>query len=57
MADAPARRKKYRHPDFDDSTIEGLMRYFRFASYGELRWFLNSVSGDRKYVLPEIQRD
>ena len=57
MAADASGRKKYMHPDFDDSTIEGLMRYFRFASYGELRWFLSSVSGDRKYVLPEVKRD
>ncbi|MCI0564863.1 MAG: hypothetical protein MN733_40875 [Nitrososphaera sp.] len=43
-----------RHPEYDEHAIEGLMRYFRFNTYPELRWFLNSLSKDRKQVLPEI---
>jgi hypothetical protein len=33
------------------------MRYFRFRTYGELRWFLSSISGNRQHVLPEMPRE
>jgi len=33
-------RQKYRHLEYDDTTIEGLMHYFKFQTYSELRWFL-----------------
>lgn len=35
--------KKYQDPAYDDKTIEGLMNYFKFGTYGELRWFLQCV--------------
>jgi len=50
-------RKKYGHPEYEDSTIEALMRYFRFQTYGELRWFLSSISRNRQHVLPEMPRE
>jgi hypothetical protein len=50
-------RKKYGHPEYDDSIIEALMRYFRFRTYDELRWFLSSISGNRQHVLPEMPRE
>jgi len=36
-------KSKYSHPEYDDRTIEALMRYFRFNEYGELKWFLDSM--------------
>jgi hypothetical protein len=35
--------QKYHHLDYDDATIEGLMHYFRFQTYSELRWFLRCI--------------
>jgi hypothetical protein len=36
-------RQKYHHLDYDDATIEGLMHYFKFQTYSELRWFLRCI--------------
>jgi hypothetical protein len=36
-------KKKYYDPAYDDKTIEGLMSYFKFGTYGELRHFLQCV--------------
>jgi hypothetical protein len=35
--------QKYHHLDYDDATIEGLMHYFKFQTYSELRWFLQCI--------------
>lgn len=32
--------KKYHDPAYDDRAVEGLMKYFKCATYRELRWFL-----------------
>jgi len=36
-------KKKYHHLEYDDRTIEGLMHYFKFQTYTELRWFLRCI--------------
>jgi len=36
-------RQKYHHLEYDDKTIEGLMHYFKFQTYSELRWFLRCI--------------
>jgi len=36
-------RQKYHHLEYDDETIEGLMHYFKFQTYSELRWFLRCM--------------
>ena len=36
-------KKKYHNLEYDDRTIEGLMRYFKFQTYTELRWFLRRI--------------
>jgi hypothetical protein len=33
-------RRKYGDPEYDDKTVEGLMRYFKFDTYAELLSFL-----------------
>ena len=35
-----SQRKKYRHSEYEDVQVDGLMRYFRFENYAELKWFL-----------------
>jgi hypothetical protein len=32
--------QKYHHPELDDASVEGLMKYFGFESYSELVQFL-----------------
>lgn len=36
-------RKKYAHPEYEDRQIDGLIKYFRFETYGELKWFLRGM--------------
>jgi hypothetical protein len=43
------KKKKYHHLEYDDSTIEGLMHYFKFQTYTELRWFLRCIRKTRCY--------
>lgn len=35
-----AERVKYRHPEYSDKEVDGLMRYFRFETYFEFLDFL-----------------
>jgi len=44
----PARsREKYRHSEYEDVQIDGLVRYFGLESYSELKWFLRGVKKDQ----------
>ena len=54
-ANSPNEKRRYEHPEYDDSTIEALMKYFKFNAYSELCWFLGSVSRN-KHVLPDIKK-
>ena len=36
-------RIKYRDSEYEDVQVDGLMRYFRFENYAELKWFLRGV--------------
>jgi len=39
--------QKYRHPELDDASVDGLIRYFQLDSYAELVKFLKmNRSGD-----------
>jgi hypothetical protein len=37
------KKKKYRHPEFDDLEIEGLAKYFRIDGYPNLCSFLQKL--------------
>ena len=36
--------QKYRHPELDDASIDGLMKYFQIDSYAMLLEFLGPLS-------------
>lgn len=40
------KKKKYRHPEFDDHEIEGLAKYFRIDGYPNLQVFLRKLQRD-----------
>jgi hypothetical protein len=40
------KKKKYRHPEFDDREIEGLAKYFRIDGYPNLSVFLQKLRHD-----------
>jgi hypothetical protein len=40
-------REKYKHSEYEDMQIDGLVRYFRLESYSELKWFLRGVKKDQ----------
>lgn len=39
--------EKYRHSEYEDRQIDGLMRYFRIKDYSELRWFLRGMKKEQ----------
>lgn len=39
-------RVKYRHPEYSDRQIDGLMRYFRFDRYIDFLDFLRKFKSD-----------
>jgi hypothetical protein len=39
--------EKYRHSEYEDRQIDGLMRYFRLQNYGELKWFLRGMKKEQ----------
>ncbi|HEU4606061.1 MAG TPA: hypothetical protein VFS46_07475 [Nitrososphaera sp.] len=38
--------QKYRHPELDDASVDGLIRYFQLDSYAELMKFLKLEESD-----------
>lgn len=40
------RKGKYRNPEYDDSEIEGMMRYFKLANYYDLLRLLKNMCRD-----------
>lgn len=40
-------RKKYAHPEYEDRQIDGLVRYFSFETYSELKWFLRGTGKEQ----------
>ena len=37
--------QKYNHPELDDASVDGLIRYYRLDSYSELVQFLKLDTG------------
>jgi hypothetical protein len=42
-----AERARYRHPEYSDWQIDGLMRYFRFETYVELLDFMKKCNNEK----------
>ncbi|HEY7733667.1 MAG TPA: hypothetical protein VIB07_02625 [Nitrososphaera sp.] len=40
-------RARYRHPEYSDGQIDGLMRYFRFETYIELLDFMKKCKSEK----------
>jgi hypothetical protein len=40
------RKGKYRNPEYDDSEIEGMMRYFKLSNYYDLLRLLKNMCRD-----------
>ena len=40
-------RARYRHPEYSDRQIDGLMRYFRFETYIELLDFMKKYKNEK----------
>jgi hypothetical protein len=40
-------RARYRHPEYSDGQIDGLMRYFRFETYVELLDFMKKCNNEK----------
>lgn len=40
------KKGKYRHPEYDDKEIEGMMRYFHLHSYSDLLQLLKNMRKD-----------
>jgi hypothetical protein len=40
-------RARYRHPEYSDKQIDGLMRYFRFETYIELLDFMKKYKNEK----------
>lgn len=42
-----AERARYRHPEYSDGQIDGLMRYFKFETYIELLDFMKKAKNEK----------
>ncbi|HEY7506918.1 MAG TPA: hypothetical protein VH621_04890 [Nitrososphaera sp.] len=47
LRDLEIERTRYRHPEYSDRQIDGLMRYFRFETYVELLDFMKKCKNEK----------